>query len=192
MHSVGKSGWWTLVPILPIIWAHRQDSVRPYRGGVSNVDMFEFWKDWKTPPIRKIINRTTYVGHHLCFLYLSLLVVFILSYLLLMIVPEEELMQAYIMVPENIYWPPALYYDMMAVDTFTEGWFHVPIIIVLMSAFFGWTMGLLAMRLPRMGFRRFWAFIPVISLFFWIYGFWSDSYFDKRKTAINKASGQNQ
>jgi len=121
-----------------------------------------------------------------------LLVVFILSYLLLMIVPEEELMQAYIMVPENIYWPPALYYDMMAVDTFTEGWFHVPIIIVLMSAFFGWTMGLLAMRLPRMGFRRFWAFIPVISLFFWIYGFWSDSYFDKRKTAINKASGQNQ
>lgn len=176
LHSVGRSGWWILVPLLPLFWVSKADSVMPYRGRLSNVPMFDLWLDWKTPPIRKMCNQRVYIARHIYSLYIGIICYFLFCCLLPLFFPQDWSIayaetdwayEAYLMVLQN-----------RIVNTYMMSYFWG---LIMSYWIYGTKCVLLAMRLPRMGFRRFWAFIPIISWGFWIYGFWPDSHFDKKR-----------
>lgn len=176
LHSIGRSGWWVLIPFLPLYWASRPDNATPYKGGLSDVPIFELLLDWKTPPIRKSCDHKAYIARHLYSIYIFVICICLACYLIVFLSPQA-LQQAY---TETI-WSTNAYL------TVFENWMiemmNEDLLILILSFIYYWiylvkTL-LLSMRLPRMGFRRFWAFVPILSWIFWIYGFWPDSRFDK-------------
>lgn len=172
LHSIGRSGWWILVPFVPLFWASRPDSVIPYQGGLSNVRIFDLLLDWKTPPIRKSCGRNVYIARHLYSIYIYVISVCLITYFLALFSPQD-LNQAY----EDTNWT---IYAYIAVFANNINCIFLVLSCSFYAIYFTKTM-LLAMRLPRMGFRRFWAFMPIISWIFWVYGFWPDTHFDKRR-----------
>ena len=175
LHAVRRSGWWILVPFVPLVWASRQDNIRPYRGALSNVPPFELLMDWKTPLLRKSCDRITYAARQLYAACFSVWLTVIGVYVALMFASTEELTNAYPQ-SQNFF----LISDLKAFFTIYD---PGGIIVILAALFYIMLISselALCMRLPRMGFRRFWAFIPIVSLPLWIYGFWPDSHFAKQ------------
>lgn len=172
LHSIGRSGWWVLIPFLPLFWASRSDSVTPYKGRVSNVPIFELLLDWKTPPILKSCDQKTYIARHLYSIYIFVICVFLTVYLIAFLSPQA-LQEAY----TETEWSFIAYLKVFGIWV-REDMFESFASLYILSAVFYWIYLtktiLLSMRLPRIGFRRFWAFIPIISWLFWIYGFRPD------------------
>ena len=183
LHAVGKSGWNLFLPFHALYWASKPDAIFPYYGRLSNTDPLEFFKDFRTPPIRKTINQNTYIAYHVYFLFFTI-IFFVLIYCLSPFFLDTESLlnlafanqrgeSGHLWVTffkacfgfDNPNWDSNLFFG-MCLSFWTISLLISPII---------W----LCMRLPKMNMKRFWAFIPIVNIILGIYAFWPDAHFER-------------
>lgn len=177
MHAIGKSGWNVLIPFIPLSWVSNPDALMPYCGGVSSVDPFEFFKDFTTPPIKKVIPRRVYVAKYVYFIIFAAIFGVLLFFLSPLFLHSDSIIEYHIRQQTS-------YYDLcsysffdfpMLMDIFPLCDIYWAVLLYyLIIALEIW----LVMRLPKMNMKRFWAYIPLVNVILCVYGFWPDSYFE--------------